>query len=106
MIKFKGRKETEECMNPKCPSKEQEVEEEERECPKCKKGTMKLRSSMYGKFYGCSNYPKCSFTSWDKPVAERCPSCGSPFMVEKVSKKKGEFLKCPKCKEEFPPPSS
>ena len=57
-------------------------------------------------FYGCSRYPKCSFTSWDKPVAERCPSCGSPFMVEKASKKKGEFLKCPKCKEEFPPPSS
>ncbi|MFH1770721.1 MAG: DNA topoisomerase I [archaeon] len=63
LIKFKGRKETEECMNPKCPSKEQEVaEEEERPCALCKKGVMKLRSSMYGKFYGCSNYPKCKNT--------------------------------------------
>lgn len=28
-------------------------------CPKCKKGTMLERNGKYGKFYGCSNYPKC-----------------------------------------------
>lgn len=53
-------------------------------------------------FYGCSRYPSCKFTSWDKPVAEQCPSCGSPYMIEKASKKKGDFLQCPKCKEETP----
>jgi len=61
-IKFKGRAKQESCMNPKCPSRQVEVQEEERECPKCKKGTLKLRSSMYGQFYGCSNYPKCKHT--------------------------------------------
>ena len=28
-------------------------------CPKCKKGTMLERTGKYGKFYGCSAFPKC-----------------------------------------------
>jgi DNA topoisomerase-1 len=28
-------------------------------CSRCKKGTMVERSGKYGKFYGCSKYPKC-----------------------------------------------
>jgi len=31
-------------------------------CPKCG-GTLVLRSGQYGNFYGCSNYPKCKFTT-------------------------------------------
>ena len=30
-------------------------------CPKCN-GTLLIRDGIYGKFYGCSNYPKCRFT--------------------------------------------
>lgn len=30
-------------------------------CPRCG-GTLVLRKGKYGSFYGCSNYPKCSFT--------------------------------------------
>ena len=30
----------------------------EKKCPKCSKNLV-LRSSIYGKFYGCSDYPKC-----------------------------------------------
>lgn len=30
-------------------------------CPKCG-GRLILRDGKYGKFYGCSNYPKCRFT--------------------------------------------
>ena len=30
-------------------------------CPRCG-GTLIERKSKYGKFYGCSNYPKCRFT--------------------------------------------
>jgi len=51
-------------------------------------------------FYGCGNYPKCNFASWDKPVPHTCPSCQNSYMVEKNSKKKGTYLKCPACKEE------
>ena len=59
-------------------------------------------------FYGCSNYPKCEFTSAYKPVAEECPECGSPYLLEK-NLKAGTFLVCPNNKrtaseEEEPQP--
>lgn len=46
-------------------------------------------------FYGCTNYPKCDFTTWSKPVAVACRECGSPYLVEKPSKKEGTILSCP-----------
>ncbi|MCB2229398.1 type I DNA topoisomerase [bacterium] len=49
-------------------------------------------------FYGCTNYPKCNFASWDKPVNKACPACKNPYMVEKVTKSKGDYLQCPECK--------
>ncbi|MBO6455808.1 hypothetical protein EY653_18715, partial [Enterococcus faecalis] len=36
-------------------------------------------------FYGCSRYPECDFTSWDKPVGRPCPKCGQ-YLVEKKVK--------------------
>ena len=45
-------------------------------------------------FWGCTNYPKCDFTSNYKPVAKKCPECGSPYLVEKVLRT-GVFLECP-----------
>lgn len=51
-------------------------------------------------FYGCTNYPKCDFASWDKPVTRPCPVCKSPYMFQKTSKVKGEFLRCPECKHD------
>ena len=46
-------------------------------------------------FYGCSRYPDCKFTVWDKPIAEPCPKCGFPLLVEKLSKKSGLIRSCP-----------
>jgi len=54
-------------------------------------------------FYGCSNYPKCTYASWDKPTGERCPSCAKAYLVEKDSKKKGRYLRCPSCRHEVTP---
>jgi DNA topoisomerase-1 len=51
-------------------------------------------------FYGCSRYPACDWASWDKPAPMECPSCGNPYLVHKTSKTRGDFMKCPKCKEE------
>lgn len=31
-------------------------------CPQCG-GTLTLRQGKYGKFYGCSNYPRCKYTT-------------------------------------------
>jgi DNA topoisomerase-1 len=65
-------------------------------CPKCKDGELveKKARRRGNTFYGCSNYPKCDFTSAYKPVAEQCPECGSPYLLEKHLKS-GSFLVCP-----------
>jgi DNA topoisomerase-1 len=54
-------------------------------------------------FYGCSRYPECTYASWDKPTPQRCQHCSESYLVEKDSKKKGRYLKCPSCKAEFSP---
>jgi DNA topoisomerase-1 len=70
-------------------------------CPKgCGGGIVEKKSKRGKIFYGCSNYPKCDFAAWDKPVKENCPQCGANFMVLKETKKKGEYLLCLKCKYE------
>ena len=54
-------------------------------CPKCE-GDIIERKTKRGKiFYGCNNYPKCDFASWDKPTGEICPECNS-LLVEKKDK--------------------
>jgi DNA topoisomerase-1 len=63
-------------------------------CPK-DGGEIVERKSRRGKvFFGCSNYPDCDFTLWNRPVAEKCPDCGAPFLVEKVTKRHGRQLVC------------
>lgn len=39
--------------------KKAEAKDTGHKCPKCKKGTMLERKGRYGKFFGCSAYPKC-----------------------------------------------
>ena len=64
-------------------------------CPLCTDGDLVEKKARKGNtFYGCSNYPKCKFTSASKPIAEKCPSCGSEFLVEK-NLKAGPVIACP-----------
>ena len=64
-------------------------------CPDCSEGDISERRSKRGKtFYGCTRYPDCSFVAWAKPVDEKCPECGSAYMVEKYLKA-GPVLQCP-----------
>jgi len=58
-------------------------------CPRpgCK-GELLVKKTKRGKaFYGCSEYPKCEVVYWDKPIPEKCPQCGAPFLLEKTTKK-------------------
>jgi len=68
-----GKKSQNVCINPKCSGKkmspeiekdikEIEKNEVEQECPKCKVGRLVVRKSVYGKFLGCNNFPKCRYT--------------------------------------------
>ena len=71
IVKSIGRMAREMCINPDCPSKsihDKKIAKEvakiesgkiEKPCKKCNEGHLVLRQSIYGKFYGCSNYPKC-----------------------------------------------
>jgi DNA topoisomerase-1 len=58
------------------------------ECPKCG-GKVVVKKTKKGRtFYGCSEYPKCDFVSWDEPTKEKCPRCGKTLL-----KKKGKHPK-------------
>ena len=64
-------------------------------CPLCKEGDLVEKRARKGNtFYGCGNYPKCKFTSANKPLPEKCPSCGSEYLVEKTLKA-GPVIACP-----------
>ncbi len=69
-------------------------------CPKCKEGEILARKALKSKktFYGCTRYPDCDFISNSKPRETKCEMCGNSYMLEKYSKKKGEYLECPECK--------
>ncbi len=69
-------------------------------CP----GNLVERKTKSGRlFFGCSEYPKCDFASWDKPVDLPCPHCGAKPLVEKQTKARGNFYRCLACKQEMSP---
>jgi len=73
-------------------------------CPNCSQGEVVERRSKRGKtFYGCSRYPECDFVAWGKPLAEKCPECGSSYLIEKYLKA-GPVAQCPngECKYKKP----
>ena len=64
--------------------------------PGCK-GEIVVKKSKRGKvFYGCGAYPECDRVYWDKPVAQACPNCNNPFLLEKFNARKEETIhNCP-----------
>lgn len=78
---------------PECKNTKPIVEELTTACPSCG-GKLVVKKSKKGKkFYGCSNYPQCTFVSWFEPAEEKCEICNS-FMIKKFSKAKGSYLEC------------
>jgi len=73
-------------------------------CPLCKEGDLVEKKARKGNtFYGCGNYPKCKFTAAHKPIAEKCPACGSEYLVEKFLKA-GPVIACPNKECDFERP--
>lgn len=82
------------CPNfPKCRNTKPYVEEISARCPKCNSAIVVKYTKKGKKFYGCENYPKCDFISWDMPAEERCPQCGA-LMVVKQRKSGEEYVIC------------
>ncbi len=89
-----------------------EIENTNEVCEKCG-APMVVRISKYGKFLGCSRYPKCNFTKKledqtpknEPQIAEgvTCDLCGKPMVIRQS--RHGKFLSCidyPNCKGKKP----
>ena len=63
-------------------------------CPKDGGDIVERKSKRGRVFYGCNNYPDCDFTLWNRPLAESCPTCGAPYLVEKITKRSGHQVCC------------
>ncbi len=61
-------------------------------CPICGGEIVERRTRRGRTFYGCANYPGCTFTTWKRPVRESCPQCGA-FLVEQPRRGgQGEYV--------------
>lgn len=62
---------------PECRNTKKIVKETGGLCPVCG-GKVLAKKSKNGKgYYGCEHNPQCQFMTWDKPLSETCPKCGS-----------------------------
>lgn len=64
---------------------EQERTQQQKICPYCN-GALVLRNGKYGGFYGCSNYPKCTYTLNDK--IDHMPIKKLPQIFDRLSKQR------------------
>jgi DNA topoisomerase I len=80
-------------------------------CPTCG-AQMAIRSSRFGQFLGCVNYPECKTkialtrdgqpVPPDRPSEEKCNTCGSPMLIRYG--RYGDYLACSSdtCQEQRP----
>jgi len=62
------------------------------ECPR-DHGELVERKTRKGRvFYGCANYPNCEFTSWKRPLVQKCPNCKGMLVI--ANKREVTCLNC------------
>jgi DNA topoisomerase I len=61
-------------------------------CPECGGELVERVNKKKKVFYGCSNFPRCQFTTSYKPIAQPCPRCGKLLVLFR----KG-WVKCTAC---------
>ena len=71
-------------------------------CPKCGGELAQRRTRRGRSFFGCSNYPECDFSTWHRPVPDRCTECGNEGAEQRSTKARGDYRRCLKCGNEFP----
>lgn len=70
---------------PECKNTKPIVKSTNVKCPKCGRDIVARKSRTGRIFYGCSGYPDCQQSYWNKPIDRTCPKCGS-LLVEKKTK--------------------
>lgn len=80
---------------PKCKNTKPFLDKVGVSCPEegCSGEIIRKKTKKGRMFYGCSNYPKCSFMTWKKPVDKKCPKCNQILVLDK-NKKSGFYYKC------------
>lgn len=73
---------------PECKNTKPILDKLDVNCPDCNGKLVRRRSKRGRIFYGCSNYPNCNFVSWDEPIKEPCPKCGSLMVTKKTKDQK------------------
>lgn len=79
----------------KTVNKKDLTEKTDRICPECGKPII-IRMGRYGKFYGCSGFPKCRFIEpikKDIKTGIACPECQKGEIIEKIGRR-GIFYAC------------
>jgi DNA topoisomerase-1 len=61
-------------------------------CPECGGDLVEKRTRKGRIFYGCANYPKCEFATWNRPLPQPCPGCGG--LLTAASKDKAKCVRC------------
>ena len=74
---------------PECKNTKPLVVETKATCPVCGGKVVEKKSKRGFAFFGCGNYPECSFMTWDKPTDDLCPQCGKSLF-----KRKGGVIAC------------
>lgn len=86
------------CSNyPTCRNTKSYVERVGVQCPECGGDLVRRRSRRGRFFYGCSNYPDCTFVVWKRPLKTPCPVCGGL-----LTEGRKDQAVCTKCEEVFP----
>ena len=81
------------CSNfPTCRYTEAYLEKIGVACPLCGGEVVERKSKRGRVFYGCANYPQCTFTSWNRPLAAKCPNCNGTLVV--ANKREAKCLGC------------
>jgi len=80
---------------PKCKNTKPFLDKIGISCPEegCSGEIIRKKTKKGRIFYGCSNYPKCSFVTWNKPVDKKCPQCNHILVLIK-DKKNCFYYKC------------
>ncbi len=73
------------CKNyPECRFTKQKLIETGVPCPVCGKEIIARQTKENSFYYYCEAAPDCSFSSWDKPLAEKCPDCGETLYYRRT----------------------
>ena len=82
---------------PECRNTKPLVVETPGSCPLCGGKILEKKSRNGAKYFGCANYPACSFMTWDQPTKDACPKCGKTLFRKNTRAERKTYCADPAC---------